>query len=157
DRSDNSDLATLANGNFVAVFQNEAGANPNDHDIIFTIKTPFGANVVSPTFVDGAANSPADEALPHVAALADGGFVVSWFDSVSAANLPGIRAAVYDANGGLVQGNIIVNEFSPIPLAGFEVPNDVTALPDGGFIVAWEDPTMGTSVDRAQRFDEAGN
>src|SRR5262249_53345533 len=51
DRSDNSDLATLANGNVVAVFQNELNANPNDNDIFYTIKTQAGTNVVSPTFV----------------------------------------------------------------------------------------------------------
>src|SRR5262249_13193378 len=70
----------------------------------------------------------------------------------SAGNAPGIRAAVYDGSGGLVHGNIIVNVFNPggPPI---EIPNDVTALPDGGFIVAWE----GSGGDLAQRFDEAGN
>jgi hypothetical protein len=154
-RTDNSDLATLANGNFVAVFSREFGNNPADHDVFFAIRTEAGVSIVSPTPVNGANNTPGDEALPHVAALADGGFVVSWFDSVSTDNAPGIRAAVYDASGGLVQGNIIVNVFNTSGPPGFELPNDVTALPDGGFIVAWEDPTGG--VDRAQRFDSAGN
>jgi hypothetical protein len=65
---------------------------------------------------------------------------------------PGIRAAVFDASGGLVQGNILVNLFNQ---TGSQFHNDVTALPDGGFIVAWEDVDAG--VDVAQRFDEAGN
>jgi len=160
-RSDNSDLATLLNGNVVAVFQNEFNANPNDHDIHFTIKTPAGANVVSPTFVNGGADTPGDEITPHVAALADGGFVVSWVDSSPFNNSPGqtynVRAAVYDANGGLVQGNILVNLFSPSNFFQASSQTDVTALPDGGFIVAWEDTKSGTGVDRAQRFDEAGN
>jgi hypothetical protein len=166
DRSDNSDLATLANGNVIAVFQNEFAGDANNHDIFFTIRTEAGGTVVSPTAVNGAFNtSIGDEALPHVAALADGGFVVSWFDSVSfvtgfrdgrLVTEPGIGAAVYDASGDLVQGNIFVNAFNhPSGPAGFEIPNDVTALPDGGFIVAWEDVAAG--VDRAQRFDEAGN
>jgi hypothetical protein len=83
DRSDNSDLATLANGNFVAVFQNEFDGDPTDREIRFTIKTPTGENVVSPTFLalSGAADTPGDELAPHVAALADGGFVVTWADS----------------------------------------------------------------------------
>jgi hypothetical protein len=163
DRSDFSDLATLANGNVVAVFSNEFAGDANDHDIFFTIRTEAGGTVVSPTFVNGAANNPGDENRPHVAALADGGFVVSWADS--AGNLPGarydIRAAVYDASGGLVQGNILVNVFNPSsdPL-GVSPSNDVTALPDGGFIVAWEDEAgvfFSFDRDRAQRFDEAGN
>jgi hypothetical protein len=157
DRSDNSDVATLANGNLVAVFQNEFNANPNDHDIFFTIRTSTLGDVVGPTFVNGGANSPGDEITPHVAALADGGFVVTWDDA--ATNAPGavynIRAAVYDASGTLVAGNILVNVFTPAGPAGFADPNDVTALPDGGFIVAWEDPVSDANL--AQRFDEAGN
>jgi len=154
-RADNSDLATLANGNFVAVATREFNNNPNDHDVFFTIRSETGGIVVDQTAVNGA-NSTDDESLPHVAALADGGFVVSWFDEVAAAGQPGIRAAVYDASGTLVQGNIIVNVFTPDAAPpNFEIPNDVTALPDGGFVVAWEDPIRG--VDLAQRFDEAGN
>jgi hypothetical protein len=64
----------------------------------------------------------------------------------------GIRAAVCDANGGLVQGNILVNFFNQ---ANSQDINDVTALPDGGFIVVWEDDAA--DVNRAQRFDAAGN
>jgi hypothetical protein len=137
--ADNSDLATLANGNVVAVFQTA--------DIFFTIKTPDGTNVVSPTGVNGATD-PGDEIEAHVAALADGGFVVTWTDEAGL----DIRAAVYDANGGLVQGNILVNVFNQ---QGQQFSSDVTALPDGGFIVAWEDNF--NLVERAQRFDEAGN
>jgi hypothetical protein len=168
-RADRSDLATLANGNFVAVFQRDESSGSTDNNIFFTITTEAGGTVVAPTPVNGANDTAADEALPHVAALADGGFVVSWFDSVSFVTFfrsgfvltePGIRAAVYNASGGLVQGNILVNAFNhPSAPPGFEIPNDVTALPDGGFIVAWEDAfvNQGTGVDRAQRFDEAGN
>jgi hypothetical protein len=65
-----------------------------------------------------------------------------------------IRAAVYDASGFLVHGNILVNVFSPSSSFQASSQTDVTALPDGGFIVAWEEQGV---VDRAQRFDEAGN
>jgi hypothetical protein len=150
DRTVNSDLATLANGNFVAVFSSEHDGDITEHEVIFTIKTPTGANVVSPTLVAGTTNG--SEIVPHVAALADGGFVVSWMDTFADQGDPGIRAAVFDASGGLVQGNILVNLFNQ---TGSQFHNDVTALPDGGFIVAWEDVDAG--VDVAQRFDEAGN
>jgi hypothetical protein len=162
-RLDPSDLATLANGNFVFVFTREFNNNPADHDVFFGIRTEAGAvvpvNGFSTTPVNGANNTPGNEVTPHVAALADGGFVVTWTDSLGSANGTGvgIRAAVYDATGGLVQGNILVNFFDPTGDALLP-PNDVTGLPDGGFIVAWEhfnDPVI--SVDRAQRFDEAGN
>src|SRR5262245_13788322 len=97
---------------------------------------------------DDGATDPGDEIEAHVAALADGGFVVTWTDEAGL----DIRAAVYDAGGGLVQGNILVNVFNQ---QGQQFSSDVAALPDGGFIVAWEDNF--DLVERAQRFDEAGN
>jgi hypothetical protein len=153
---DHSGLTTLVNGNVVAVADHLFAAG--DHDIFYTILAQNGNAVVGPTFVNGGSNSPGDEITPHVAALADGGFVVEWADANT--NAPGatynIRAAVYDANGALVAGNILVNVFTPgSPGYSDTSQSDVTALPDGGFIVAWEDVTSG--VDRAQRFDEAGN
>jgi hypothetical protein len=53
---------------------------------------------------------------------------------------------------GLRQGNILVNAFHQ---AGGQFFSDVTGLPDGGFIVTWEDDAG--LVERSQRFDEAGN
>jgi hypothetical protein len=155
DRSDLSDLATLKNGNFVAVFESQFLGSPTDLDVFFTIKTENGTNVVSPTTVTGA-GSTATETNPHVAALAGGGFVVTWTDSAGDVNgtSQGIRASVYDASGNLVNngGDILVNQFNQ---AGTQQSNDVTALPDGGFVVAWEDIAAG--VDRVQRFDGTGN
>jgi hypothetical protein len=147
-RADRSDLATLANGNFVAVFERDESFNSPDSDVFFTIKTNAGDNVISPTGVNGATDPARSESDAHVAALADGGFVVTWTDEEQA----DIRAAVYGANGDLVQGNILVNLFNQEGGEGF---SDVTALPDGGFIVAWADNIA--PVERAQRFDEAGN
>ena len=49
-------------------------------------------------------------------------------------------------------GDILVNQFNQ---AGTQLSNDVTALPDGGFEVVWEDVAAG--VDRVQRFDAAGH
>jgi hypothetical protein len=147
-QSDNSDLTTLANGNAVIVFQDQQLSNPAIHDTLFAITTPTGATVVAPMGVNGGSNPAADETTPHVAALADGGFVVSWTNFTTHQ----IGAAVYDASGTVVHGNILANFFDP---STFVFTNDVTALPDGGFVVAWEDVAAG--VDRAQRFDETGN
>jgi hypothetical protein len=146
-RADRSDLATLANGNFVAVFERDESFNSPESDVFFTIKTNAGDNVISPTGVNGATDPARSESDAHVAALADGGFVVTWTDEEQG----DIRAAVYGANGVLVQGDILVNVHQP----GFQINSDVTALPDGGFIVAWED--IAQAQNAAQRFDEAGN
>jgi hypothetical protein len=79
-RVDNSDLATLANGNFVAVFERDESFNSTESDVFFTIKTNAGDNVISPTGVNGATDPGTSESDAHVAALADGGFVVTWTD-----------------------------------------------------------------------------
>jgi hypothetical protein len=140
--ADNSDLTTLANGNFVAVFAVGVGG---DRDIFFTIRNNAGDLVVSPTLVVGAGDD-VDESDAHVAALADGGFVVTWTDEPGDSDGSSIRASVYDANGGIVQGNILVNVFNQ---AGAQARSDVTALPDGGFIVrhdrAYCDVAQGTA------------
>ncbi len=153
DRSDLSDLATLKNGNFVGVFESPFLGSATDLDSFFTIKTGTGANVVSPTTVAGA-GSTATETNPHVAALA--GFVVTWTDSAGdvSGTSQGIRATVYNASGAVVPGagDILVNQFNQ---AGTQQSNDVTALPDGGFEVAWED--IAAAVDRVQRFGAAGH
>jgi hypothetical protein len=38
-----------------------------------------------------------------------------------------------------------------------QLTNDVTALPDGGFVVTWEDAGFAPGADLAQRFDATGN
>src|SRR5262249_36808748 len=141
--ADFSELTTLANQNFVAVFQ-VTGADANNH-VFYTIRNNAGDQIVAPTAVAATTNQ---EISPHVAALADGGFVVTWTDTTTAQ----VRAAVYNANGTLAHGSLLVNFFNQTGDVGV---NDVTALPDGGFITAWED-NAGNAV-RAQRFDEAGN
>src|SRR5262249_33785904 len=68
--ADFSELTTLANQNFVAVFQ-VTGADANNH-VFYTIRNNAGDQIVAPTAVAATTNQ---EISPHVAALADGGFV----------------------------------------------------------------------------------
>jgi hypothetical protein len=155
--ADHSDLATLKNGNVVAVF--ETGPIFLG-DVFFTIRQPDGTIVVDTTGVNGATDPTIGiaERDAHVAALANGGFVVTWTDEGgdSGGNSNAIRASVYNANGHLVQGDILVNVFNQ---AGGQFFSDVAALPDGGFIVAFMDSQIVglPTVERAQRFDAAGN
>ena len=72
---DLSDLATLSNGNFVAV--NRIRSSSADTDIEFTIFSPTGT-VLKSTFAVAGASGLGLETVPDVAALRDGGFVVVW-------------------------------------------------------------------------------
>ena len=98
---------------------------------------------------------------PRVAALANGSFVVVWQDNSASGfddSNSAIRGQVFDAAGGMVGSEFLVNT----AIANGQTDADVTALPDGGFFVVWRDgsETGGDTLVgaiRGQRFDEAGN
>ena len=68
DNRDLSQLATLSNGNFVAVYQDEFLGSATDSDIRFGIFTPTGAHVGLPGFYVPGANGSLQEHDPDVAA-----------------------------------------------------------------------------------------
>ena len=144
-----SELATLSNGNFVAVYQDQVGGSLTNTDCKFAICSPAGAVTVSGT-IQGAAG-PGHEIDPDVAALRDGGFVVVWTDPDSTVN--DIRATIC-TNTGLALPSFndrVVNTTT----TGDQNSASVVALADGGFLVNWEDDNA--NLVRAQRFDAVGN
>lgn len=73
---------------------------------------------------------------PSVVALADGRFVVVWADFSFVMPEPqGIRAQIYAADGKPIGTEFIVNQV----ITAVQNRPTVTALPDGGFAVAWQD------------------
>ena len=79
-----------------------------------------------------------DQIEPEIAALTDGGFVITWADEdgdTSGTSL-GIKAQIFDANGLAQGGEFLVNEFTN----GGQNRSSVTALDDGGFVVTWSSP-----------------
>ena len=145
---DLSELATLSNGNFVAV--NQIRSSAADTDIEYTIFSPTGT-VLKGTFAVAGASGLGLETAPDVAALRDGGFVVVWTDPDSTVN--DIRATIY-SNTGLTTpatSNILVNTTT----TGDQKWASVVALADGGFLVTWDDAS-GPKFVHAQRFDAAG-
>jgi hypothetical protein len=140
-----SHLATLANGNVVAVFKDTfSGA---DTDIKFTILTPAGAAVHEGLPVTGAATSLAENEA-DVAALHSGGFVVTWTQPATGGE--DIRATIMSNDGLPIAFSLFVNTTTPRSQGA----SDVVALDDGGFLVTWED---GVTVTRGQRFDALGH
>jgi hypothetical protein len=142
-----SELATLSNGNFVAVYQDQVGGSLTNTDCKFAIVSPAGAVTVSGTIQ--AASGPGLEIDPDVAALRDGGFVAVWTDPDSTVN--DIRATIYSNTGFPVLSNIVVNTTT----TGEQNRASVVALADGGFLVNWEDDNA--NLVRAQRFDAVGH
>jgi hypothetical protein len=134
-----SQLATLSNGNFVAVFQDNSSPG-GSANLLFRIFAPDGPLVTAGA---GAAQEP------DVAALRHGGFVVAWTDG-DTANDSDIRATVFSNDGTGIVSNILVNTTT----AGIQDDPNVVALADGGFVVTWDDLTAG--VVHAQRFNALG-
>jgi hypothetical protein len=151
DNRDFSEVATLSNGNFVVVYQDEFNGSTTNADVRYAIFSPAGTPVAGPTDVPGG-NGVASETDPDVAALRGGGFVIVWTDAGS--TVSDIRASILSNSGGfLVAANVPVNTTT----TGAQDEASVVALADGGFLVTWEDDDDNANLVRAQRFDAAGN
>jgi FG-GAP-like repeat len=149
DNRDFSQLATLSNGNFVAVYQDENAGSATDTDIYYGIFSNTGAPLFVHDAVPGGAFGGGAETKPDVAALRDGGFVVVWTDADPATTE--IRASIISNANTLVAGNIAVNTTT----TGAQNNASVVALADGGFLVTWDDDNV--NLIRAQRFDAVGD
>jgi hypothetical protein len=147
------DVIALANGGFVATWR----INGTSWDVKAQVFSASGAKVgggfIVNTTVAGSQNSP------DGTALADGGFVITWAESnpeYSSGNTR-IKAQMFTASGTKVGGELLVSTSSAYTMGG----QVVTALPDGGFIIAWHNTNLITgggsdSEVKAQRFSASG-
>jgi RTX calcium-binding nonapeptide repeat (4 copies) len=101
----------------------------------------------------------ADQNFPSVAALADGRFVAAWEDySSTGGDTSGyaVRAQVFNADGSKSGAEFLVNTST----TGNQTDPRITSLPDGRFVVAWEDYPNAYGGDlldvRAQVFNADG-
>lgn len=92
------------------------------------------------------------QTYPAIAATADSGFVVVWQDD-STGNY-NINARRYDAAGTTVGDFFRVDDDTGTSPACYP---SVSAIPGGGFVVAWQDYRDGDHNIYAQRFDAAGS
>jgi Ca2+-binding RTX toxin-like protein len=84
---------------------------------------------------------------PKIAALAGGGFVVTWYSF----HLDGVQARRFDANGVAVGASFEVTD-----LANSNGEFTVTDLESGGFAVSWIDTVAGSSKLSFRLYDSAG-
>jgi FG-GAP-like repeat len=152
-QSDNrnfSELATLSDGNVVAVYQDEFAGSATDTDIKYVIFNPAGTLVTGPATVPGA-GGPEPETFPDVGALRGGDFVVVWTENHG--SFEDIRASILSSTGATIRGNIPVHANQ-----GVQENPSVVALADGGFLVSWQDLGSGSSgLVQAQRFEADGD
>lgn len=143
DAQQQPDIAALRDGGYVVAWmsQYQDGSGYGIYAQRFgSGGAPSGSELQVNTATPGSQESPA------VAALADGGWVVAWFDG-------DIHAQRFDSNGAPVGAQARVNT-----AALSSAQPAITALPNGGYVVAWQSWTQdgsGYGV-YAQQFDADG-
>ncbi|HEX8573985.1 MAG TPA: calcium-binding protein, partial [Allosphingosinicella sp.] len=97
------------------------------------------------------ANAAGEQGNADVAALPNGGFVVSWQGADPGTTTYFARAQMFDSAGARVGPEVSAsnsdNRVSTV---------NVTGLASGGFLVSWEDHQNSTPTTRAQLFDSEG-
>jgi Ca2+-binding RTX toxin-like protein len=151
--SQEPDVAVLPDGRFVVVWADDTHtlgdtSNTAVHGKIFNANgTPASAEFLVNTQTAGSQEDPVVTALP------DGRFAVAWYDlseTLGDASIGGVHAQVFDTNGGKSGAEFLVNSSTLYD----QIPQSITTLADGRFVVAYTDGSPGTSdLARAQIFD----
>ena len=94
------------------------------------------------------------QSSPSIAALADGGYVVTWDSESQDGDLAGIYGQRYDASGATVGLEFLINTETE----SSQYNSSITSLSDGGFVVTWTSTLQdGDSAGIfGQRYDAAG-
>jgi Ca2+-binding RTX toxin-like protein len=151
-----SKVVALAGGGFAVVWTDSSGLYGDpDTAIVAQLFSDEGVPAGPALLVNTATGN--SQLSPAVAALPDGGFVVAWEDDsgVGDPSALGIKAQLFDGNGGRTGGEILVNSSTP----DFQFAPAVTALAQGGFLIAWGDFASRPSGAEVfgQYFDDSGN
>ncbi|MED5462763.1 MAG: hypothetical protein VYC03_09080, partial [Pseudomonadota bacterium] len=151
----NPAVATLEDGGFVVTWQsNNQEAGSNDLGIFAQRYDKDGTAVGSEFQVNSYTSNNQYE--PSVAGLTGGGFVVTWQDSSGHDGGSGddIRGQIYTKDGTTVGTEFRVNSYT----SNTQNEPDVTALPDGGFVVTWQSDSQDGSYYGiyGQRYDKSG-
>jgi RTX calcium-binding nonapeptide repeat (4 copies) len=157
----NSAVAALSDGRFVATWSFDSGvANaPEGYEIKAQIFSSNGVPIGNELAVNTITFSSQRQGA--VAALANGGFVVTWTDDSQDADetiQAQVRGQIYSATGVRVGFEFAVNTSA----SGYQGASSVTGLADGRFVISWDDYShTGTDKDalavRGQIFENDGS
>ncbi|MGL1920628.1 MAG: Ig-like domain-containing protein [Hyphomicrobiales bacterium] len=151
------DIASLVGGGFVITWQ---GPDPYDHTVQAAAKAQIfdsTGNAVGSEFGFNDENV-FYQFSPKVGGLVDGGFVITWIvdHSIDDGSDYAIKAQVFNASGGLVGDEFLVNSQH----AGRQNEQAITGLEGGGFVISWTTPETNNdgsiSAVKAQVYDAVG-
>ena len=151
-------VTVLSDGGWVVVWMGRAAIGSEIG--IFAQRYDSAGSPVGGEFQVNSASADQWEGGPSVAALPDGGWVVTWY-ATSPHGGPSPEDAIvymqrYDSTGATVGNEVQVN--APDGYTGLLHP-DVTVLADGGWVIVWMSQHSGTDADEdiyGQRFNAAG-
>lgn len=146
----NQQITALSNGGFVITWNDlslgaggaggDTSSNAVKAQVFAADGTPVGTEILVNTATSGAQD------LPQISALSNGGFVVTWRDASLGVGGAGgdassiaVKAQVFGATGTPVGTEILVNTAT----ASFQTNQQITALSNGGFVVTWQDSSLG--------------
>ncbi len=151
------DIVGLANGGFIATWRTtDTAADGSDNAVKAQIFDASGARVGAEFLVNTQAAGYQYE--PSITALAGGGFVVTWYttDATQDGSGGAVKGQVFSASGAKVGAEFLVNS----QVVDTQKEAVATALPDGGFMVAWTTFHSGQDGSsfaiKAQAFDASG-
>ena len=127
-----SDVAALADGGFAVTWTRLQAL---DFDVLMSVHNADGSVRHA---ADAVNVNLAHNAFGTVAGLAGGGFVVAWEQSNE------VRYRRFDANGNALDGTDAIGTLIDAS-GGIKTDVRVAGLPDGGFVVAYQDGNWGTS------------
>lgn len=140
-------ITQLANGNLLITWESLNTGTSLDYDIKAQILSSSGTRIGGEFLVTTTTAGP--QFSPEVSTLADGGFVIGWYDNFTSTN----RAQVFDANGS--------RSGSEFTLAQSTAQPAFAEIGDGRFLYAWVeyDASAGVQYSRlaAQIFNRDGS
>jgi len=125
-------VAALTGGGYVITWH---GPGDGSGSGVYAQRYDASGNAVGSEFRVNAATA-SDQAFASVAALTNGGFVVTWESFNQDGSDFGIYGQRYDANGNAVGAEFRANTTT----SGQQATTAVAALTGGGFVVTWNSP-----------------
>ena len=124
-------VAGLGNGGFVVTWSSDGHQDGSEYGVYGQLYNATGSPVGGEFKVN--TYTASYQLYPAVAALGDGGFVVTWASYVQDGSVYGVYGQRYNAAGAPVGSELPVNTFT----AGDQYLPAVAALSNGGFVVTW--------------------
>src|SRR5438128_899614 len=129
--------------------------NPESNQFFATTDGNAPVPIPGPDFLVNSAPTLSN-AHPNIAALPDGDFVMTWTTDGGDGQGYCIRARMFDANGGPLGNDFVVNSTT----ADLQARPAITALADGHFVATWrsaDDADGSSGCIRARLFNADGS